>query len=130
LDQSGDRDRYTLTEGRRAILEQSPHFQPQDLLPVPYHPDSLAMAYALKLQGKVIPLTGLFDVPTFVDLVPNSVLYEQHPELKQRLLELFSTSHSPGSATAALKQLLCCLPLMPVPHSFTYENILRVMIGV
>jgi hypothetical protein len=88
------------------------------------------MAYALKLQGKVIPLTGLFDVPTLVDLVPNSVLYEQHPELKQRLLELFSTSHSPVSATAAFKQLFCCLPLMPVPHSFTYENILRVMIGV
>lgn len=122
------RDRYTLTEVRRAILEQSPHFQPQDILPVPCHPDSLAMAYALKVQGKVIPLTGLFDVPTFVDLVPNSVLYEQHPELKQRIFELFSTSHSPVSATASLKQLLCCLPLMPVPNSFTYENIFRVMI--
>ncbi len=122
------RDRYTLTEVRRAILEQSTHFQPQDILPVPCHPDSLAMAYALKFQGQVIPLTGLFDTPTFVDLMPNSVLYEQHPEVKQRIFELFATNHSPETATTSLKQLLCCLPMVPVPNHITYENIFRIMI--
>jgi 7,8-dihydro-6-hydroxymethylpterin dimethyltransferase len=122
------RDRYTLTEVRRAILEQSPHFQPQDILPVPCHPDSLAMAYALKLQDKIIPLTGLFDPPTFVDMVPNTVLYEQHPELKQRIFDLFSTSHSPTSATTSLKQLLCCLPMIEAPEGLTYENVFRIMI--
>jgi hypothetical protein len=55
------RDRYTLTEVRRAILQQSPYFKPEDILPVPCHPDCLAMAYALKLNGKVIPLTGLIN---------------------------------------------------------------------
>jgi 7,8-dihydro-6-hydroxymethylpterin dimethyltransferase len=74
------RDRYTLTEVRRAIIEQSPHFQPQDLLPVPCHPDSLGMAYALKVEDKIIPLTRLLDPPTFVDIAPNSIVYEQHPE--------------------------------------------------
>jgi uncharacterized radical SAM superfamily Fe-S cluster-containing enzyme len=122
------RDRYTLTAVRRAILDQSPHFQPKDILPVPCHPDALAMAYALKLEGKVVPLTGLFDPPTFVEMVPNSVLYEQHPTLKQRIFDLFSTSHSPISATQSLKQLLCCLPLVPVPDTLTYENIFRIMI--
>ncbi|MEO1507805.1 MAG: radical SAM protein, partial [Cyanobacteria bacterium J06633_23] len=121
-------NRYTLTEVRRAILEQTHHFKPQDILPVPCHPDSLAMAYALKVQGKVVPLTGLFDTPTFVDMVPNSVLYEQHPELKQQIFDLFSTSHSPSSAATSLKQLLCCLPLVPVPNGLTYENIFRIMI--
>ncbi|MEA5466226.1 radical SAM protein [Leptothoe sp. PORK10 BA2] len=121
-------NRYTLTEVRRAILEQTHHFKPQDILPVPCHPDSLAMAYALKVQNKVIPLTGLFDTPTFVDMVPNSVLYEQHPELKQKIFDLFSTAHSPESAGASLQQLLCCLPLVPVPTGFSYENIFRIMI--
>lgn len=121
-------DRYTLTEVRRSILQQSPHFQPDDILPVPCHPDCLAMAYALKMNGKVIPLTGLFDSQTFVDMMPNSVLYEQHPELKKRIFELFSTSHSPASSAKALKQLLCCLPLMAVPEGITYENVFRIMI--
>ncbi|MBW4443659.1 MAG: radical SAM protein [Plectolyngbya sp. WJT66-NPBG17] len=122
------RDRYTLTEVRRAILEQSPHFQPKDLLPVPCHPDCLAMAYALKVNGQVIPLTGLLDPTAFLDVMPNSVLYEQNEDLKQKIFKLFSTNHSPVSSAATLKQLLCCLPMLPVPAGITYENVFRVII--
>jgi 7,8-dihydro-6-hydroxymethylpterin dimethyltransferase len=122
------RDRYTLSEVRRAILEQSPHFQPQDLLPVPCHPDCLAMAYALKVNGKVIPLTGLLDPTAFLDVMPNSVLYEQNEDLKKQIFKLFSTSHSPSSSATTLKQLLCCLPMLPVPTGITYENVFRVII--
>lgn len=122
------RDRYTLTEVRRAILQQSPYFQPKDILPVPCHPDCLAMAYALKVQGEVIPLTGLLDPTAFLDVMPNSVLYEQNEALKQQIFKLFSTHHSPQSSAATLKQLLCCLPLVNVPAGLTYENIFRIMI--
>jgi 7,8-dihydro-6-hydroxymethylpterin dimethyltransferase len=122
------RDRYTLTEVRRSILEQCGHFKPQDILPVPCHPDSLAMAYALKVKGQVIPLTGLFDSQSYVDMMPNSVLYEQNAELKRRIFDLFSTSHSPESSAVSLKQLLCCLPMFPVPDGISYENIFRILI--
>ncbi|MBD2441433.1 radical SAM protein [Nostoc sp. FACHB-110] len=122
------RDRYTLTEVRRSILEQSPHFKSEDILPVPCHPDCLAMAYALKLNGKVIPLTSLINPDIFVDVVPNSVLYEQNEELKKHIFQLFSTSHSPNSAAVSLKQLLCCLPMLPVPENINYSNVFRVMI--
>lgn len=122
------RDRYTLTEVRRSILEQSPYFKPEDILPVPCHPDNLAMAYALKLNGKVIPLTGLINPNAFVETMPNSILYEQNEELRRKLFELFSTSHSPTSSATSLKQLLCCLPMLPVPAGITYENVFRVMI--
>ncbi|MBD2388788.1 radical SAM protein [Cylindrospermum sp. FACHB-282] len=122
------RDRYTLTEVRRSILQQSPHFKPEDILPVPCHPDCLAMAYALKINGKVIPLTGLINPDAFVKMLPNSVLYEQNQELKKQIFELFSTSHSPKSAATSLKQLLCCLPLLAVPEGITYSNVFRVMI--
>ncbi len=122
------RDRYTLTEVRRSILQQSPYFQPQDIIPVPCHPDSLAMAYALKLNGKVIPLTGLLDPTKFVEMTPNTVLYEQNEEIKNNIFQLFSTSHSPSSAATSLKQLLCCLPMLPVPAGITYKNVFRVFI--
>ncbi|KAM3094718.1 radical SAM protein [Phormidesmis sp. 146-35] len=122
------RDRYTLTEVRRAILEQSPHFQPKDLLPVPCHPDCLALAYALKVNGKVIPLTGLLDPTAFLEVMPNSVLYEQNEDLKKQIFKLFSTSHSPSSSATTLRQLLCCLPMLPVPSGITYENVFRVII--
>ena len=121
-------DRYTLTEVRRAILQQSPHFKPEDIIPVPCHPDSLAMAYALKLNGQVIPLTGAVAPDDFVKMMPNSVLYEQNEELKRKTFELFSTSHSPQSAANAFKQLLCCLPMIPVPEGINYDNVFRVMI--
>ncbi|MGH6680236.1 MAG: radical SAM protein, partial [Bradyrhizobium sp.] len=55
------RDRLTLTEVRRRILEQTAVFRAKDIIPVPCHPDSLAMAYALKLGGRVVPLTGMID---------------------------------------------------------------------
>jgi 7,8-dihydro-6-hydroxymethylpterin dimethyltransferase len=122
------RDRYTLTEVRRAILNQSPYLQPKDILPVPCHPDCLAMAYALKVDGQVIPLTGLLDPTAFLNAMPNSVLYEQNEDLKRKIFKLFSTNHSPDSSATTLKQLLCCLPLIPVPTGITYENVFRVVI--
>lgn len=45
--------RLTLTEVRRRLLEQTGVFKPEDVIPVPCHPDSLAMGYALKLAGGV-----------------------------------------------------------------------------
>jgi len=122
------RDRYTLTEVRRSILQQSSYFKPEDILPVPCHPDCLAMGYALKINGKVIPLTGLINPEVFVEMMPNSVLYEQNEQLKRQVFELFSTSHSPSSAASSLKQLLCCLPMVNVPAQINYSNIFRVMI--
>lgn len=127
-DFDSQRDRYTLTEVRRSILKQTSYFKPEDIIPVPCHPDSLAMAYALKVKGKVIPLTGLLNPDDLVKIMPNSVLYEQNEELKKQIFELFSTSHSPQSSATSLKQLLCCLPMIPVPAEISYENVFRVMI--
>ena len=40
-----------LSEVRRRIYQQFPTFTPEDIVPVPCHPDSVAMAYALRGAG-------------------------------------------------------------------------------
>ena len=121
-------DRLTLTEVRRKILEQTNVFRPEDVIPVPCHPDSLAMAYALKLNGKITPLTGMIPAEVLINGAANTILYEQEPAVRDNLFKLFATNHSPQSSAGTLRELLCCLPKVLVPDAITYENIFRIII--
>jgi uncharacterized radical SAM superfamily Fe-S cluster-containing enzyme len=122
------RDRLTLSEVRQGILNQSSLFAPEDVIPVPCHPDCLAMAYALKVDGQIIPLTSLIDPKLLLSGEGNTIIYEQNPDVRKRIFELFSTNHSPPSAGMALKNLLCCLPAIAAPDNVGYQNIFRIII--
>jgi hypothetical protein len=121
-------DRLTLGEVRQQILRQYPLFKPSDIIPVPCHPDCLAMAYALKLGDNVVPLTGMIDPQLLLHGEGNTIMYEQNQPLRSQLFNLFSTAASPASSALSLKQLLCCLPLVQVPPSITYDNVFRIII--
>lgn len=122
------RDRLTVSEVRRRILDQSPIFKPADLMPVPCHPDSLGMAYALRMEGGLVPLTGMLDPQVLIDGSRNTIVYEQDANLHQHLFRLLATNHSPESAATTLKDLLCCLPRVAVPEGFGYDRVFRVII--
>ncbi|MCG3161797.1 MAG: hypothetical protein JMDDDDMK_03011 [Acidobacteria bacterium] len=122
------RDRLTLTEVRRRILEQTTVFKPEDIIPVPCHPDSLAMAYALKLGGQALPLTGLIDPQVLINGRRNTIVFEQDDEVREHIFKLFATNHSPQSSAASLRDLLCCLPMAVVPEGLSYQNLFRVII--
>ena len=122
------RDRLTLTEVRRRILEQCSVFKPEDVIPVPCHPDSLAMAYALKMDGKVVPLTGMIDPKVLIEGGRNTIVYEQDDAVRQGIFKLFATNHSPQSSAGSLRDLLCCLPRLAAPAELGYENIFRILI--
>lgn len=122
------RDRLTLTEVRRKILDQTSVFRPEDLIPVPCHPDCLAMAYALKLGDKVTPLTGLIDPKILIEGGRNTIVYEEDDAVRHGVFRLFATNHSPASGATSLRDLLCCLPRLSVPESLAYQNIFRVLI--
>ncbi len=110
-------DRLTLTEVRRKILEQTQIFRPEDIIPVPCHPDALAMAYALKLNGKVTPLTSMIPPDVLINGAANTILYEQEPAVRSGLFKLFATNHGPQSQAGTLRELLCCLPKVWIPNS-------------
>ena len=74
-------DRLTLTEIRSAILHQSTLFSPQDLVPVPCHPDALTAGYAIRRGERLIPLSRWIDPESLlVNLGGNTICYEQDPE--------------------------------------------------
>jgi hypothetical protein len=122
------KDRLTLSEVRQGIIEQSGVFRAEDVIPVPCHPDCLAMGYALKLGGEVLPLTGLIDPQVLLEGGRNTIVFEQDVSLRSKLFELFSTAHSPVSSALSLKNLLCCLPFVKVPEGIGYDNVFRVII--
>lgn len=121
-------DRLTLSEVRQNILDQSNVFKSNDIIPVPCHPDCLAMAYALKLGGDVIPLTSLIPDDVWLGVEGNTIVYEQNDDIKDHLFKLFSTSHSPISASLSLRQLLCCIPFVKAPENIGYDNLFRIII--
>ena len=120
--------RITLTEVRRKILQQSPLFTEQDLVPVPCNPDALVMGYALKLNGSVVPLTRYIDPSILLDNSRrNTIVYEQDAGLHEQLLKIFSTGISVDRVDENMKQLLCCLPAIYAP-GLSYENLFRIII--
>ena len=127
-DFSNATDRLTLGEVRQQILAQTDVFKPNDVVPVPCHPDCLAMAYALKYGDTVVPLTGLVDPKVLLHGEGNTIVYEKNDALRREMFKLFSTAASPLSSATSLKQLLCCLPLAPVPSGVGYDNVFRVIV--
>jgi len=121
-------DRITLTQVRKEILRQAPVFQPEDIIPVPCNPDALAMAYALKIDGQVFPLTRFINPQDILDNSRNTIVYEQDERLQQHMVQLFSTGNSVECATNELNQsLMCCLPQVNAPN-LGYENLFRIII--
>jgi len=127
-DYDASKERLTLTEVRRRIGEQSSTFIVDDLLPVPCHPDSLSMAYALKAGGTSIPLTRYIDDETLLAGPRSTIQFEKDPAIREAILNLLSTAHSPQTASHSLAELLCCLPELVVPSEFSYENVFRIII--
>lgn len=124
--------RLTVSEVRRAIHTQSPHFTADDLVPVPCHPDALVMGYALKLDPggpgqTVVPLTRYAKTEDLLAGPENTIVLEEVPALKAAVGELFSTGLGPADQAAKLADLLCCLPRVDVP-GLGYENVFRVMV--
>jgi 7,8-dihydro-6-hydroxymethylpterin dimethyltransferase len=85
------------------------------------------MAYALKIDDAVVPLTRFVSPQTLIDAGRNTIVVERDQALKARVFELFSTAPSPEKQASCLSDLLCCLPKVDAP-ALSYENVFRVLI--
>jgi hypothetical protein len=121
-------NRLPVSAVRRLIAEQSQLFTLGDVLPVPCNPDSLAMAYALKVDGKVLPLTRYLDRGTLLAGQRSTIVFEDDASLREAVFKTFSTNHAPDAQARCLSDLLCCVPQVSGPPSLTYENVFRVLV--
>ncbi|MFN7630532.1 MAG: radical SAM protein [Cyanobacteriota bacterium] len=118
--------RVLLTELRREV-GQSGVFSVDDMIPLPCNPDQICIGYGLRDGTKVTPITGLLPREAIV-AGPNTISYEAHPELRERILDLFSLATTQVNAVEKLANLLCCLPQAVVPQELSYANSFRVVI--
>ncbi|MGM9985801.1 MAG: radical SAM protein [Bacillaceae bacterium] len=120
--------RLTLSEVRQQIIKQSNLFTGEDVIPVPCHPESLAMGYGLKLGGEFIPLTSMLDKKILLEGDRNTIVFESDEALREKVFSLFSLNVSPSASANKLSDLLCCLPKFSLPENIGYENVFRVLI--
>jgi hypothetical protein len=120
--------RLTLTEVRRKLLEQSSLFGAEDILPVPCHPDAIAMAYALRAKGAAVPLSRHVPLDVLLTGARNTISYEREPALRDAVFALFSTGSNGEPNARRLSDLLCCLPRVEAPEQLRYEHVFRVII--
>jgi hypothetical protein len=111
------------------VLEQSDLFTPDDLIPVPCHPDALCMGYAFKSgDGSAVPLTSMIDKRDLIDGSRNTIVFERDASIRNAFFTVFSTALGADTQPSKLKDLLCCIPKAAVPDSVGYANIFRVLI--
>lgn len=122
-------DRVTVPDVLKALAQQAPeHFRMEDFLPLPCHPECIAMTYALRHGEEVLPLPRVLDVKKLLGLAPNTIAFESAPEVRGALKELWSASAAMQSLRT-LKNLRCCLPLIGKDASeLGYENVFRIVV--
>ena len=123
-----ENERFTFTDVRQKILDQTLLFVSADIVPAPCNPDALSMAYALKSENDIAPLTHYMGAEALLAEPRNTIVFESDPVLKVEVFKLFATNLSPEDQANCLSSLMCCLPNIEAPANITYENLLRVLI--
>jgi len=119
--------RITLSDIRRSIIEGSNPFSDADMLPLPCHPESISIGYALRTDSGLQPISGMLPKEILLEGVNNSITFEKNAGLKEAFLKTFSLDACSESSAEHLQTLLCCLPLIEAPD-LGYKDVFRVVI--
>jgi uncharacterized radical SAM superfamily Fe-S cluster-containing enzyme len=122
------RHRIVLSEVRKRVAEAGV-FALDDLIPLPCNPEQISIAYGLRQGKTVLPITSLIPRELLVAEAPNTVAFENYPELHRRVLDLFSLPTTAGDVSEKLASILCCLPQAAVPEEIAYGATFRVVIS-
>lgn len=119
--------RLTLSDVRDALLRQQSLFAEADVVPVPCHPEAIAMAYAVRVGGRWVALSRFVDPAALAAAGGDTIAYEQDPAVRARLGRLFSVA-TPGIAATPDLAGLCCAPAKGAIPPLGYQDVFRVTI--
>lgn len=123
------KDRLTISEVRKSIMDQLSYFTPNDIVPLPCHPEWIAMAYSIKTpEWKLMPLWRFIEKDELLSWAENNIMFEHNEEFRKHFLKLFSLSTVWESSANCFWSLLCCLPKIKLSQKLTYDNVFRIMI--
>jgi len=103
-------------------------FDASDLVPLPCNPDQICIGYGLRSGRSVVPVTRFMKRDDIVAVAPNTISFEKHPALRQKVFELLSLSTVEANGESRLANLFCCLPGIETPASISYRDTFKVVI--
>jgi uncharacterized radical SAM superfamily Fe-S cluster-containing enzyme len=121
-------NRMTLSEIRTRIIEADNPFGDTDMIPLPCHPENISIGYGIRMDEKIIPVTGLLPREELLKGVDNTITFEKSAGLKETFFKLFSLDACSEQTTEKLETLLCCLPKIQSNGGLTYDNVFRIVI--
>ena len=120
------RHRTDLAGIRRNLLDSSHIFTDGDIVPLPCNPAQIAVAYCIRDGESLVPVTSFLSRAELVGTVPDTVLFEEYPGIKQRLIKLLPFSDTPENTWHRTERPQCCLSALP--EELTYEHVFRITI--
>lgn len=127
-EESKPANRMTLSEIRTRIIEADNPFGDTDMIPLPCHPENIAIGYGLRMDKQILPVTGLLPREELLKGVDNTITFEKSAGLKEAFFKLFSLDACSEQTTEKLETLLCCLPRIQSNGGLTYDNVFRIVI--
>lgn len=121
------KNRVLLSDVRREVAKAGV-FSLEDMIPLPCNPDAISIGYGLRNGKQVAPITSMIPREVLVEAAPNTVTFENFPELRKRMFDLLSLSTAAADTSEKLAAVLCCLPEAAVPQEIAYEHTFRVVI--
>lgn len=121
------KNRVLLSDVRREVAKAGV-FALEDMIPLPCNPDAISIGYGLRNGKQVAPITSMIPREVLVEAAPNTVTFENFPELRRRMFDLLSLSTAAADTSEKLAAVLCCLPEAAVPQEIAYEHTFRVVI--
>ncbi len=120
------KNRALLSDIRRTLA--SGVFGADDLVPLPCNPDQICIGYGIRNGRTIAPITSMFPAEVLTATIPNTVTFENYPELRAAVFNLLSLSTTASDASEKLASVLCCLPKAEIPEDLSYEHTFRVVI--